>query len=79
MRIRCHHSEGWDHPAPGESRCRTCGVTRFTEYGAVRPPGLASALTPKPRDARRADIAAATRIANTPPRRQWWHLPAVAA
>ncbi|CAM5533098.1 DUF6255 family natural product biosynthesis protein [Streptomyces abikoensis] len=74
MRIRCNHSEGWNHPAPGEARCRRCGVTRFTEYGAVRPPGLPYVRTPEPEAARRADRAAATWIANLPRRRTWWGL-----
>ncbi|WP_058044308.1 DUF6255 family natural product biosynthesis protein [Streptomyces roseifaciens] len=78
MRIRCNHSEGWAHPAPGEARCKACGVTRFADYGAVRPPGLPSALTPKPRDARRADLAAAAWIANMPRRTVWWGLAAAA-
>ncbi|MFF7729643.1 DUF6255 family natural product biosynthesis protein [Streptomyces sp. NPDC008001] len=78
MRPRCSHAAGWTHPAPGEARCRTCGVTRFTEYGAVRPPGLPHALTPKPRDARKADRAAALQIARLPRRRVWWGLAPVA-
>ncbi|MEU8549574.1 DUF6255 family natural product biosynthesis protein [Streptomyces roseoverticillatus] len=78
VRIRCNRSEGWNHPAPGEARCRSCGVTRFADYGAVRPPGLAHALTPKPGDARKADRSAATWIANVPRKRVWWGLTPVA-
>ncbi|MFH8784880.1 DUF6255 family natural product biosynthesis protein [Streptomyces roseoverticillatus] len=78
VRIRCNHREGWNYPVPGEARCRTCGTVRFTDYGAVRPPGLPSALTPKPRDARKADRAAAAWIANSPRRRAWWGLGSVA-
>ncbi|WP_367138744.1 MULTISPECIES: DUF6255 family natural product biosynthesis protein [Streptomyces] len=40
MRVRCNHAEGWTYPVPGEQRCRTCGTVRFTDYGALRPPGL---------------------------------------
>ncbi|GGX69093.1 DUF6255 family natural product biosynthesis protein [Streptomyces hiroshimensis] len=74
MRPQCKHTAGWAHPAQGESRCKACGVVRFADYGALRPAGLPSALTPKPRDARRADRAAATRIANLPRRTAWWGL-----
>ncbi|WP_425507734.1 DUF6255 family natural product biosynthesis protein [Streptomyces olivoverticillatus] len=35
----CPHRSGWTHTR-GESRCKCCGVRRFTEYGALRPPGL---------------------------------------
>ncbi|MFF7021210.1 DUF6255 family natural product biosynthesis protein [Streptomyces klenkii] len=70
MRVRCSHAESWTYPVPGEQRCRTCGTVRFTDYGALRPPGLPQALTPKPRDAGKADRAAATRIAKAP-RRGW--------
>ncbi|MEV5377882.1 DUF6255 family natural product biosynthesis protein [Streptomyces nondiastaticus] len=78
VRIRCSHSEGWTYPVPGEQRCRSCGTVRFTDYGAVRPPGLPHALTPKPRDARKADRAAAAWIANAPRRGTWWGLGSVA-
>ncbi|MEU5191885.1 DUF6255 family natural product biosynthesis protein [Streptomyces klenkii] len=78
MRVRCSHAEGWAYPAPGEQRCRTCGTVRFTDYGALRPPGLPHALTPKPRDADKADRAAATHIANAPRRVAWWGLGPVA-
>ncbi|GAA3040839.1 hypothetical protein GCM10020000_19280 [Streptomyces olivoverticillatus] len=43
----CPHLSGWD-TADGEERCRSCGTRRFTRYGALRPPGLPAALTPRP-------------------------------
>ncbi|WP_422396774.1 DUF6255 family natural product biosynthesis protein [Streptomyces klenkii] len=47
MRVRCIHAEGWAYPAPGEQRCRTCGTVRFTDYGALRPPGPAARAHPE--------------------------------
>ncbi|GHF47522.1 hypothetical protein GCM10010218_31140 [Streptomyces mashuensis] len=35
----CEHQAGWTHAA-GRSHCRRCGVLRFTDYGALRPPRL---------------------------------------
>ncbi|WP_374223828.1 DUF6255 family natural product biosynthesis protein [Streptomyces sp. ISL-11] len=58
----CHHQRGWTHALGGASRCDECGVRRFTEYGAVRPPGLPQAMTPRPRDRRAADRAAALNV-----------------
>ncbi|MFE0044204.1 DUF6255 family natural product biosynthesis protein [Streptomyces albireticuli] len=57
----CPHRGGWTHHG-GESRCNTCGVRRFTEYGAVRPDGLPRAVTPPAPDRRATDRAAALNI-----------------
>ncbi len=59
----CPHTSGWDS-ADGEDRCRACGTRRFTDYGALRPPGLPVALTPKPRDKAQADRTAAHAISH---------------
>ncbi|WP_221462472.1 DUF6255 family natural product biosynthesis protein [Streptomyces olivoverticillatus] len=40
----CSHRGGWTHDA-GELRCDGCGTRRFTDYGALRPPGLPSTVT----------------------------------
>ncbi|MFH8789906.1 DUF6255 family natural product biosynthesis protein [Streptomyces roseoverticillatus] len=70
----CTHRAGWTTRTRGEVHCRGCGTVRFTDYGALRPPGLPHAVAPKPRDARRADRAAATWIVNLPRKRVWWGL-----
>lgn len=73
---RCQHNpSGWTH-AGGESRCHSCGVRRFSGYGALRPPGLAAAITPAPRDPRAADRAAALSMARARRARWWWRRPA---
>ncbi|MFI1796723.1 DUF6255 family natural product biosynthesis protein [Streptomyces sp. NPDC020379] len=54
----CAHRDGWVR-ANGEAQCRSCGVRRFADYRAVRPPGLAEAVTRPRREARNADRAAA--------------------
>ncbi|MEV4501424.1 DUF6255 family natural product biosynthesis protein [Streptomyces klenkii] len=38
--LRCTHRGGWAARTRGEARCRDCGTVRFTDYGALRPPGL---------------------------------------
>ncbi|RLU90406.1 hypothetical protein CTZ27_20965 [Streptomyces griseocarneus] len=58
MNTACTHQTDWIH-RPGETQCTGCGVIRFHHYAAVRPPGLAAAITPKRRDAEKADRAAA--------------------
>ncbi|MFF4220689.1 DUF6255 family natural product biosynthesis protein [Streptomyces nondiastaticus] len=78
MRSTCAHRGGWSARTRGEARCRDCGTVRFTDYGALRPPGLPDALTPKRRDARKADSAAAAWMANLPRRVVWWGLGSVA-
>ncbi|MEU5418952.1 DUF6255 family natural product biosynthesis protein [Streptomyces sp. NPDC020667] len=45
------------------SSCDTCDTRRFTDYAALRPPGLPQWITPKPRHRHEADRAAAKRIA----------------
>ncbi|WP_418952440.1 DUF6255 family natural product biosynthesis protein [Streptomyces albireticuli] len=65
----CPHLAGWAR-AGGESRCCACGVVRFTDYGAVRPPGLPQAITPAGGRARRADRAAASWISEAARRRR---------
>ncbi|MEU1823752.1 DUF6255 family natural product biosynthesis protein [Streptomyces abikoensis] len=57
----CPHLSDWD-TAEGEERCSSCGTRRFTHYGALRPPGLPVALTPRPRNAAQADRSAAVAI-----------------
>ncbi|MFI9305079.1 DUF6255 family natural product biosynthesis protein [Streptomyces triculaminicus] len=47
MRADCRHQAGWTH-ADGMSTCRRCGVRRFAEYGALRPPGLPQAVPVPP-------------------------------
>ncbi len=65
----CAHRAGWVR-GKGEARCGSCGVVRFTEYGALRPPGLAEAVTP-PRGG--ADRAAALWVMRRTRRRtEWW-------
>ncbi|MEU4213393.1 DUF6255 family natural product biosynthesis protein [Streptomyces sp. NPDC026206] len=58
----CPHRSGWTHSG-GESRCAQCGTRRFSDYGALRPPGLASAVTPSDRVRRAADRRAARNVA----------------
>ncbi|WP_443057874.1 DUF6255 family natural product biosynthesis protein [Streptomyces sp. KLMMK] len=47
MRVRriCTHRGGWAARTRGEARCSDCGTVRFTEYAALRPPGLPHATT----------------------------------
>ncbi|WP_425506653.1 DUF6255 family natural product biosynthesis protein [Streptomyces rectiverticillatus] len=40
MRSTCAHRGGWAARTRGEIRCRDCGTVRFSEYAALRPPGL---------------------------------------
>ncbi|MEU3353999.1 DUF6255 family natural product biosynthesis protein [Streptomyces sp. NPDC037389] len=69
---RCQHNpSGWTH-AGGESRCHSCGVRRFSGYAALRPPGLAAAITPAPRDPHAADRAAALGVARAVRARRAW-------
>ncbi|MEU3355697.1 DUF6255 family natural product biosynthesis protein [Streptomyces sp. NPDC037389] len=53
-------------------RCRTCGVRRFADYGALRPPGLPHRVVSTPRDPRAADRAAARCVAELMSRGRWW-------
>ncbi|MFI1971731.1 DUF6255 family natural product biosynthesis protein [Streptomyces cinnamoneus] len=41
----CPHRGGWAGGG-GELRCGECGTRHFTEYGALRPPGLPQAVVP---------------------------------
>ncbi|MFF7688286.1 DUF6255 family natural product biosynthesis protein [Streptomyces syringium] len=66
----CGHRSGWTCVG-GEARCGACGVVRFTEYGALRPPGLPQVVTPVG-DARRADRRAARTVSRTARRPAWW-------
>ncbi|WP_425507736.1 DUF6255 family natural product biosynthesis protein [Streptomyces olivoverticillatus] len=59
---RCAHRSGWTH-ATGESHCNCCGTRRFTQYGALRPPGLPQAVATADRDPRAADRSAALNVA----------------
>ncbi|MBB4895553.1 hypothetical protein FHS39_004632 [Streptomyces olivoverticillatus] len=69
----CPHLSGWD-TADGEERCRSCGTRRFTRYGALRPPGLPAALTPRPRNATQADRSATIAISRACRRLGRWAL-----
>lgn len=66
----CGHRSGWTH-AGGRARCEACGVVRFTEYGALRPPGLPQVITPGA-GGRRADRAAARAVWRAARRPVWW-------
>ncbi|WP_420823992.1 DUF6255 family natural product biosynthesis protein [Streptomyces roseifaciens] len=59
--MTCTHRGGWSARTRGEARCRDCGTVRFTEYAALRPPGLPHAATPPRRSAVAADRAATRR------------------
>ncbi|MBH1933445.1 hypothetical protein I5Q34_03940 [Streptomyces sp. AV19] len=61
----CTHASGWERTDGGAQQCRDCGTRRFTDYGALRPPGPAPVVRPSPEDARRADRAAAIVISRT--------------
>ncbi|WP_374230785.1 DUF6255 family natural product biosynthesis protein [Streptomyces sp. UNOC14_S4] len=61
-RAACTHPIGWARTG-GAVQCRTCGTHRFTDYAALRPPGLPEWIRPGPRDRRAADRAAASFIA----------------
>ncbi|MGA5133182.1 DUF6255 family natural product biosynthesis protein [Streptomyces olivoreticuli] len=66
----CAHRAGWVR-GKGEARCGSCGVVRFTEYGALRPPGLAEAV--KPSQGGSVDRAAALWVMRRTRRRtEWW-------
>ncbi|MEU1372419.1 DUF6255 family natural product biosynthesis protein [Streptomyces triculaminicus] len=67
----CPHTSGWD-ATHGEERCRSCGTRRFTQYGALRPPGLPVTLAPSPRDKGQADRSASMVIAHTLGRLSGW-------
>ncbi|MBF6044293.1 hypothetical protein GO001_03535 [Streptomyces sp. NRRL B-1677] len=70
--LRCTHRGGWAARTRGEARCRDCGTVRFTDYGALRPPGLPDAATPPRRTALAADRAAAQQMARITRRPVWW-------
>ncbi|WP_424889841.1 DUF6255 family natural product biosynthesis protein [Streptomyces sp. XH2] len=74
----CTHRGGWSARTRGEVRCRDCGTVRFTDYGALRPPGLPCALTPPRRTAIAADRAAAQQMSRVTRRTAWpwWRQPA---
>ncbi|WP_374206181.1 DUF6255 family natural product biosynthesis protein [Streptomyces roseoverticillatus] len=77
VRSTCAHRGGWSARTRGEARCRDCGIIRFTEYGALRPPGLPHAATPPRRTAITADRAAAQQMSRIARRRAWWGLSSV--
>ncbi|MFI1972767.1 DUF6255 family natural product biosynthesis protein [Streptomyces cinnamoneus] len=60
----CPHRAEWTTRAGGEWRCNRCGTRRFLDYGALRPPGLPSAVTPVRRGPGEVEWAAALRWAN---------------
>ncbi|MEV4924444.1 DUF6255 family natural product biosynthesis protein [Streptomyces roseoverticillatus] len=73
MRSTCAHRGGWSARTRGEARCRDCGTVRFTDYGALRPPGLPHVATPPRRTAVAADRAAAQQMSRIPRRTgRWW-------
>ncbi|MEV6672241.1 DUF6255 family natural product biosynthesis protein [Streptomyces sp. NPDC051162] len=67
--VACPHNGGWVH-ANGLVQCRSCGVRRFADYRAVRPPGLAEAVTSPRPEAANADRAAAQWLMRRTRRRQ---------
>lgn len=67
--MMCSHSNGWAQ-GNGAYQCRSCGVRRFTDYRAVRPPGLAEAVTRPRGEARKTDRAAALWLMQRTRRRQ---------
>ncbi|WP_449476932.1 DUF6255 family natural product biosynthesis protein [Streptomyces abikoensis] len=69
VRRTCAHRGGWSARTRGEARCRDCGTVRFTEYGALRPPGLPHVVTPTRRAALAADRAAAQWMSRLSPSR----------
>ncbi|MFI1254228.1 DUF6255 family natural product biosynthesis protein [Streptomyces netropsis] len=60
----CAHTGGWTS-ADGEERCDHCGTRRFTDYGALLPPGLPQIRTPSDKTRARADRSAAALISRT--------------
>ncbi|GAA0489479.1 DUF6255 family natural product biosynthesis protein [Streptomyces sp. NPDC046215] len=63
-RVRhCTHRSGWTRTGRGEHRCDACGVRRFSDYGALRAPGLPHAVTPSGPARREADRRAALLVA----------------
>ncbi|MEV6670747.1 DUF6255 family natural product biosynthesis protein [Streptomyces sp. NPDC051162] len=68
--LACAHRDSWTHTG-GEAQCGRCGVRRFTEYRAVRPPGIAQALTSPRTTAALADRAAAEWLMRRTRRKGW--------
>ncbi|WP_367620960.1 DUF6255 family natural product biosynthesis protein [Streptomyces olivoreticuli] len=66
----CTHSNGWTQTG-GEATCASCGVRRFMDYRAVRPPGLAQAVTAPRRATAVTDRAAAEWVMMRTRRRGW--------
>ncbi|MGX8908314.1 DUF6255 family natural product biosynthesis protein [Streptomyces netropsis] len=60
----CAHADGWTS-AGGEERCDACGTRRFTDYGALLPPGLPQTRTPSDKARARSDHSAALLISRT--------------
>ncbi|MFI2072544.1 DUF6255 family natural product biosynthesis protein [Streptomyces triculaminicus] len=71
-RADCPHQAGWTQGEEGVWSCARCGTRRFTDYGALRPPGLPEAKTPSPAARRVADRRAAGYIAFRLPRGLRW-------
>ncbi|MEU2870027.1 DUF6255 family natural product biosynthesis protein [Streptomyces olivoreticuli] len=67
----CTHRNGWTHTG-GEATCGSCGVRRFTDYRAVRPPGLAQAVTAPRKATAITDCAAAEWVMLRTRRKRWW-------
>ncbi|GHG72607.1 hypothetical protein GCM10018779_48090 [Streptomyces griseocarneus] len=70
--INCPHQAGWTQSEDGVWRCARCGTRRFTDYGALRPPGLPEAKAPRPGARRAADRRAANFITFRLPRGLRW-------
>ncbi|WP_425506651.1 DUF6255 family natural product biosynthesis protein [Streptomyces rectiverticillatus] len=62
MRGRCTHRGGWAARTRGQACCRDCGTVRFSEYAALRPPGLPEATASPRRAGLAADRVAAQRV-----------------
>lgn len=71
--VNCQHLERWES-GDGEKWCTACGTRRFTEYGALRPPGLPSAVMPSDEERGRADRMAAAVISRTVRHLSHWGL-----
>ncbi|MFI9204553.1 DUF6255 family natural product biosynthesis protein [Streptomyces sp. NPDC053048] len=76
--MSCHHPE-WESAGTGEARCKRCGTRRFTDYGALRPPGLPETVRPPARVRAKADRAAAALISRTAYHLSHWGIAGQAA
>ena len=59
--VSCQHRAGWTRVG-GMLRCEACGTRRFTDYAAMRPPGLPHAVARSGPARRAADRNAARAV-----------------